>query len=76
MKTYLRSGDDPVESAQPFHTKAAAIRHFQRDAEELANYGQRHEASLHIADHLDQVVEYPDFVLSLGPRGGVRVEKV
>lgn len=75
MKVFLRSGSDYLEDAKPFDSKAAAVCQFQRDAEELDRFGQKHEASIHIADHIDQVAEYPDFVLSLGPRGGVKIEK-
>lgn len=75
MKCFLRSSSDCLEDAKPFVSKASAVRQFQRDAEELDRFGQKHEASIHIADHIAQVVEYPDFVLSLGPRGGVKIER-
>jgi hypothetical protein len=58
-----------------FETKAGAIFHYRCVAEELAQYGQSIEATIHIAQHSDALVEYPDYVLSLGPRGGVRVER-
>ena len=58
-----------------FETKAGAIFHYRCVAEELAQYGQSIEATIHMAQHRDELVEYPDYVLSLGPRGGVRVER-
>lgn len=70
---WLRSGDDDLSQAVGYTAKADAIASFRYEAEQLADMGQEHTASLHIADTLDEVVEYPDFVLRLGPRGGVEV---
>lgn len=73
-KYFLRIGDDTLESARPYRTKAAALAAFADVALDLWRYGQRVTASIHMAPSLDDVVEYPDLVLNLGPRGGVRVE--
>lgn len=75
VRCFLRSGSDALEDAQPFDSKKEAIEQYQRDAYELARYGQTHVASIHIADTVGELTEYPDFVLSLGPRGGIRIEK-
>jgi TPR repeat protein len=75
VKFYLRSGNDYLEDAVEFSSKAAAVRYYRSDAEELDRIGQRHEASIHIAEDRDKAAEYPDFVLSLGPRGGVKIER-
>ena len=75
MKTFLRIGEDCLEDAVLCSSKAAAVDWFLVVAEELDRYGQEIEASLHYARSRDEVSEYPDFVLSLGPRGGVRCER-
>jgi len=71
---FLVFASDPitdVTDADGYDSKAAACRAFRFTAEELAEYGQQVEASLHIAKTAADVVEYPDYVLSLGPRGGL-----
>lgn len=72
---YLRMGDDTLEEALRFTKKADAIAEFRRVAEELAQYDQAIYASLHIAPSLAEVVEYPDFVLSLNESGRVVTEQ-
>ena len=71
---FLRMGADCLEDALRFNTKTAAVCEFQQAAEELALYGQQLEASLHSAPGRDTLNEYPEFVLALGPRGGVQVQ--
>lgn len=73
MKCFLCDG--ALEDAKLYPSIAAAARQFQRDAEELDRFGQRHEASLHFGGDLETLAEYPDRVLSLGPRGGLRIER-
>lgn len=72
---YLRYQQDALEDAQGYRSKAAALDAFERTARELDRYGQAIEATLHIADSKDDLAEYPDFVLALGPRGGLRCER-
>ena len=72
---YLRIGDDYLEDAKRFLSVRAACDHFRSVANELDSYGQRIEATIHVAPDRYCVAEYPDFVLSLGPRGGLRVER-
>jgi hypothetical protein len=72
---FLRIGSDYLEEAAAYRRKSSAVAVFAEQARELARYDQRLEASIHIADSRDELAEYPDFVLSLGPRGGVRVER-
>ena len=74
-RNYLRIGDDDLDQARAYRTRAAAIDAFAEVARELDRFGQEIEASIHLAPCRDQINEYPDFVLSLGPRGGVRVER-
>lgn len=71
MPWFLRMGDDPLEGATQHNTKADAISEYASAAHELARYGQAIEATLHRGP---DPAEYPDFVLSLGPRGGIRCE--
>ena len=78
MKTYLRLGNDTLDEARRYRTQAAAIRAYRATAEELARYGQTIEATLHGAHgdgHAWEIVEYPDYVLTLGPRGGVHLTR-
>lgn len=75
MAYYLRMGSDYLDQASKFGSKANALYAFETTARELARYDQHIEASLHIADSKDDLQEYPDFVLSLGPRGGLRCER-
>ena len=72
---YLRIGDDTLEEALRFTQKVDAIDEFRRVAEELAQYDQAIYASLHIAPSRAEVVEYPDFVLSLNESGRVVTEQ-
>ena len=71
---FLRIGDDHLKQAVPFKTKSAALDYFRSVAEHLIRFDQQIEASVHVAPDRDQVVEYPDWVLSLGPRGGLQVQ--
>ena len=71
---FLRIGTDTLDDARAYHTKRGAVAAFGRVARELDQYGQEIDATVHMAPRPSDVVEYPDFVLTLGPRGGVRVE--
>lgn len=71
---FLRIGDDCLEQAIAFKTKSGAIDYYRRVAEDLIRFDQAIEASIHVAPDRDQVVEYPDWILSLGPRGGLHLQ--
>lgn len=75
MKTYLRIDNDTLEEAKRYPSMRAAIDAYAETARELDQYGQRCEASLHFARNREELQEYPDRVLSLGPRGGIRVDR-
>lgn len=77
MKTryFLRLGDDSLDLARPYRTRAAALAAFAEVARELDRYGQSIAATVHLAAARDELAEYPDFVLNLGPRGGVQVQR-
>ena len=75
MTYYLCVGADPLDDACGYARKSDALDTFRDVAEGLARFGQSIEGTIHIADKRSEIVEYPDFVLSLGPRGGVRCER-
>ena len=76
-KVYLRFGGDSLDCAQLCDSIKDARAEFEAVARELDGYGQRIEATLHrYCRELPGPVhaaEYPDFVLALGPRGGVKM---
>ena len=75
MKTYLRIGNDYLDNAKRYRSKRDAIHAFLEVARELARFEQRIDATLHYARSKSELAEYPDFILSLGPRGGLRIER-
>lgn len=75
MKCFLRMGNDSLDEAVRCPSLKYAKGEFMATALELDRYGQRIDASIHIATDADEVVEYPDLVLSLGPRGGLKCER-
>jgi hypothetical protein len=60
---------------ETYHTKQECLASFRRTAEDLDRFGQAIEASVHVAPKRAEIAEYPDYVLSLGPRGGLKVER-
>lgn len=72
---FVRIDNDYLEDAKAFQTKSGAVAYFRRVASELWQYGQSCTATVHIAPRPADVVEYPDFVLSLGSRGGVHIDQ-
>lgn len=72
---FLRTGSDYLEDAVEYFTISSACAAFMRDARVLDRYGQKLEATIHIANTMEEVAEYPDYVLSLGSRGGLKKER-
>jgi hypothetical protein len=72
---FLRMGSDYLDDAAPYRTVTAAREAYAETARELGRYGQSIEASIHLADSRDALQEYPDYVLSVGPRGGIRMQR-
>lgn len=68
---YLRVGNDPLEDATRHETIADAKADFKAIADDLGRFGQTINATLHIAPDFDSVVEDPDYLLEIGPRGGL-----
>lgn len=72
MKCFLRIGNDTLEDAVFCRSIKYAEDEFRAVAEEFVRFGNvPPSATIHIANTRDEVVEYPDFFLELGPRGGV-----
>lgn len=71
---FLRIGNDFLEEASPFSSLRDAVQEYRAVAQELAGFDQRIEATVHIAPDRKSVAEYPDYVLALGPRGGVQLQ--
>ena len=72
---FLRLGSDDLDQARRYRTRADAVAAYGYDARDLAELGQELDASIHLAPSRAELSEYPDLVLSLGPRGGIRVER-
>lgn len=79
VKCYLRQGDDYLEDAKLMPSLQAAKDEFESTARELDRFGQKIEATIHIYDPRVNDApfchEYPDYVLSLGPKGGLRCDR-
>jgi hypothetical protein len=77
---YLRIGSDSIDEAIKCRSLHAATVCYAHVARELACYGQSIDATVHKVDlgprgGASAIEEDPDYVLSLGPRGGVKVER-
>ena len=72
---FLRLGNDPLDNATRHSTIQEAVDAYAEAARELDRYGQKLEATLHLAPGWGLADEYPDYVLSMGPRGGIRRER-
>ncbi len=75
MKRCFLQDTGPYATYVFYPSIAEAKEAFRTIAEALAQYEQKYEATVHIADNEDEIAEYPDYVLSLGPRGGLKVER-
>ena len=72
---WLRMGSDYLEDAVAYTSKRAAVEAYLATARDLARYEQRIEATIHLAPDRETLAEYPDYVLSLGKGGGVKIER-
>jgi hypothetical protein len=66
---------DTLEQSSPHASLKLARDEFERYARPLERIGQMLTASVHLAPTRKEIAEYPDFVLSVGPRGGIKVER-
>ena len=69
---YLRMGGDALLDAEPCRSLAVARATYMAVARGLDRYGQKITATVHIAASLTAAEEYPDYLLELGPRGGLQ----
>lgn len=76
MKYFLRIGDDTLDDVIACKSLRDARLEYAEVARELDQYGQKICASVHIAETADDCAEYPDYVLELGPRGGINCQRV
>ena len=74
LLVFLRIDNDTLDDAVPFNTLRGAKARFRVVASELARYGQSCVATVHYARRRSELNEYPDYMLTLGPRGGVQAE--
>ena len=80
IQTHAESGSwatpDGTQSLWLVTSKRDAAEHFQQWAAEVGRYGDPACASalVWVGNHRDVTNLYPDWRLSLGPRGGVRWE--
>lgn len=76
MNVYLRMGGIPLRDAIHCPSIRQAKQDFLATAQGLSRYGQSLDASIHIASREGNLKEYPDYVLGLGPRGGLQTIRV
>jgi len=74
LLVFLRIDNDTLNDAVPFNTLRGAKARFRVVASELAQYGQECVATIHYARRRSELNEDPDYMLTLGPRGGVQAE--
>jgi len=72
---FLQFQSDTQERPERHISLNDAKEAFLEVASELAQHGQRIEATVHIAPTRYEIAEYPDYRLELGPRGGVKCMK-
>lgn len=75
MAYYLCLGDDSLDVAARHVTLRDAVATFRVIADDLGRIGQRIQATVHIAAKRSECDEFPDYILYVGPRGGVRCER-
>ena len=75
MKCYLRYQADYLADAEACRSIAEAKAKFHQTAQQLDRYGQKIEATIHIAPALSEAAEYPDYLLSLSPKGKLVCEE-
>lgn len=75
MPYYLCVGTDTIEESSRHHRLADAIDAYRDVANDLGRFGQGIDGTIHRAAKRSECDEYPDYVLSIGPRGGVRCER-
>ena len=73
---YLRFGAEYLEDAERYASIARAVKAYRRYAKAALSHGSTpDDASIHIAAAHEELQEYPDWMLSVGPRGGLLKER-
>ena len=73
---YLRFGNQYLEESERYASITKAVKDYRRYAQESMRHGCTLDAAtLHIAANHEELHEYPDWMLSVGPRGGLRKER-
>lgn len=75
MKCFLQVGGAGLDEAVLYSSISNAVFAYGRIARDLARFGQKVEATVHIAETRKEIQGYPDFVLKLGPHGGILKER-
>jgi len=75
MKCYLRYQSDYLAQAEACRSIAEAKHKYLCAAQQLDRYGQKIEATIHIPTASGELLEYPDYLLSLSPKGKLVCEE-
>jgi hypothetical protein len=75
MRCFLLYADTKYPEYEEYDSLGDAKEAFFEAATSVGRYGQNLEASLHIAESEDFIHEYPDYILSLTPRGALSCER-
>ena len=71
MKWFLRVGGDTYEQMEQHKTLKDAKDSYFAGASQLARWGHELDAAVYRGCDSD----YPDYVLSIGPKGGLKCER-
>ena len=72
---FLRYADEYLSAAEPFKTLASAVASYASAARNLRRMGQELEASIHVGTDKESLDEYPHYLLAVGKRGGISIER-
>lgn len=87
MKCFLQIGGDFIEDSIPCDSVDDAVWEYRRYVKDVMRFQDTaDEAAIHLIDNSpslaelrpdprDRITDYPDYVLSVGPRGGIRKER-
>lgn len=73
MKCFLVTGY--LSDAIAYDSIKDAKADFECSARELDSYGQKLGATIHIAKSRKELQDYPDYALSLSPRGALHCQR-
>jgi hypothetical protein len=73
---FLSFASDPIARPLKCRSKRAAIDAFATTARDLARYEQQINGHITFARSVEELPDTPDLTLSLGPRGGIRIQRI